>query len=61
MWGPATGLMPLNTEVDLGSGHIVLDGAQLPPERGTAAPLSSTHVYCGQTVGRLSYYWALVI
>jgi len=23
--------MPLDTEVDLGPGHIVLDGAQLPP------------------------------
>jgi len=31
--------MPLCTVVDLGPGHIVLDGAQLsPPERGTAAP-----------------------
>jgi len=30
--------MPLDTEVDLGPGHIVFDGAQLPPERGTAAP-----------------------
>jgi len=30
--------MPLDTEVDLGPSHIVFDGAQLPPERGTAAP-----------------------
>jgi len=30
--------MPLAMEVDLGPGHIVLDGTQLPPtERGTAA------------------------
>jgi len=30
--------MPLGTEVDLISGHVVLDGTQLPPpERGTAA------------------------
>jgi len=26
--------MPLGTEVDLGPGHIVLDGAQLPPRKG---------------------------
>ena len=32
--------MPLDTEVDLGPGHIVFDGAQLPPERGTADPPS---------------------
>jgi len=31
--------MPLGTEVGLGSGDIVLDGIQLPTERGTAAPL----------------------
>jgi len=30
--------MPLGIEVDLGSGHIVLDGDQTPRERGTAAP-----------------------
>jgi len=48
--------MPLDTEVDLGPGYIVFDGAELPPERDTAAPLSSTYVYCGQTVAHLSYY-----
>jgi len=31
---------PLGTEVDLGSGHIVLDGVP-------ASPLFSAHVYCG--------------
>jgi len=32
--------MPLGMEVDLGSGHIVLDGdAAALPERGTAAAL----------------------
>ena len=46
--------MPLETEVDLGPGHNVFDGAQLLPERGTAAPLSSTYVYCGQTVAPIS-------
>jgi len=37
------------TEVDLGSGHIVLDGDPAPPERGTAAPppVFSPYVYCG--------------
>jgi len=29
--------MPLGTEVDLGPGHIVLDGDTAPPRRGTAA------------------------
>jgi len=40
---------PLGTEVDLGRGHIVLDGDPAPPrERGTTAlPLFSAHVYCG--------------
>jgi len=31
--------MPLGTEVDLGPGYIVLDGAQLSPERSTVPPL----------------------
>jgi len=39
---------PLGTEVDLGPGHIVLDGVPAVRERGTAAPpLFSAHVYCG--------------
>jgi len=38
---------PLGTEVDLGSGHIVLDGVPALRKRGTAAPLFSAHVYCG--------------
>ena len=33
--------MSLDTEVDLGPGHIVFDGAQLPPPgKGTAATAS---------------------
>jgi len=48
--------MPLGMEVRLGPGHTVLDGDPAPlPETGTAAPLFSTHVYCGQTVAHLSY------
>jgi len=39
--------MPLGTEVGLGPGHIVLDGAQLhPKEKGGTAPQFSAHVYC---------------
>jgi len=55
--GQAAGwiMMPLGTEVDLGPGDIVLDGDTAAPERGTAAPLFSAHVYCGQTVAHLSY------
>jgi len=34
-------------EVDLGPGHIVLDGVPAAHERGTAAPLFSAHVCCG--------------
>ena len=52
--------MKLGTVVGLGPGHIVLDGIQLPPERGTAAPHFSAHVYCSQTVAHLSYCRALV-
>jgi len=39
--GQTTGWMktPLGTEVDLGPGHIVLDGVPALRERGTAAPL----------------------
>jgi len=35
--------MPLGMEVDLGAGHIVLDGVPDLCERGTAAPLFSAH------------------
>ena len=52
---------PLATEVDLGSGHIALDGDPASsPERSTAAPLFLAHAYFGQTVAHLSYCWALV-
>ena len=34
--------MPFRTEVDLGPGHIVLDGDPTPPRKGELA-----HVYCG--------------
>ena len=52
--------MKLAVHVGLGPRHIVFDGDPAPtPQRGTA-PQFSAHVYCGQTVGHLSYCWALV-
>ena len=42
--------MPLCTEVGLGPGDIVSDGAQLhPTERGTAAPLLFGPLCCGMS------------
>ena len=38
---------PLRTEVDLGPGHIVSNGVRGLRERGTAPPIFSAHVYCG--------------
>jgi len=38
---------PLGSEVDLGPGHIVLDGVPALRERGTTAPLFSADVCCG--------------
>jgi len=38
---------PLGTEVDLGPGHIVLDGVPALRETGTESPIFSAHVYCG--------------
>ena len=40
--------MPLDTEVGLGPGDVVLDGDPDPSKRGT-----SPHVHCVQTVGWL--------
>ena len=42
--------IPSGTEVGLGPGDIVLNGDSAPPGKGHSSPLSSTHVYCGQTV-----------
>jgi len=38
---------PLGTKVDLGPGHIMLDGDPAPPRKGTAAFPFSAHVSCG--------------
>jgi len=44
--------MPLDMDVDLGPGHIVLDGDPAPRQkRGHSLPQFSAHVYCGQTAG----------
>jgi len=47
--------MPLGTEVDLGPGHIVVDGDLAPPspnkDRTPPPDYFSVHVYCGQTAG----------
>jgi len=52
--------MKLGIEVGLDPGHIVLDGDPAASRMGHSTPLFSAHVYCGQTVAHLSYYWALV-
>ena len=41
----------LAMQVGLGTGHIVLDGTQLPLAHVCLSVLSVTLVYCGQTVG----------
>jgi len=53
-WGTVPSFRPmsivakrLGAEVDLGPGHIVLDGTQLPPRKGHSNPLFSAHIYCG--------------
>jgi len=41
--------MKLGTQVGLSTGHIVLDGIQLPlPQRGTAPTQFLAHICCGQ-------------
>jgi len=45
---------PLGAEVDLGAGHIVLDGFPALRERGTAPP-SFRPMYIVATVAHLSY------
>jgi len=44
--------MKLGMQVGLGPGHILLDGDPAPlPQRGTALPQFSAHIYCGQMAG----------
>jgi len=50
---------PLGTEVDLGLGHIVLDGVPAPA-KGTQQPPSFRPMSIVATVAHLSHCWALV-
>jgi len=44
--------MALGIEVELGPGHIVLDGDPPPPlQKWGRGPQFSVHFYCGQTAG----------
>ena len=61
--GQTAGLIktPLGTEIDLGSGHIVLDGVLAPHERGTASPAPSFRpMSIVATVAHLSFCGAVV-
>jgi len=42
--------MPLDRNIDLIPGDIMLDGNPAPPQRSTAPPFSA-YVCCGQTAG----------
>ena len=44
-------VMPLDTDVGLGPGDIVLDGDPALP-KGPQPPIFA-HLYCGQTAGRI--------
>ena len=46
---------PLGTEVDIGAGHIVLDGFPALRERGTAPPPPFRPMSIVATVAHLSY------
>ena len=56
---------PLGKEVDRGPGHIVFRRGSSSRERGTTAPLFSSHVYCGHCRSPISataeflYKWSL--
>jgi len=45
---------PFGTEINLGSGHIVLDGVPAPA-KAVQHPLFSARVYCGHGRAHLSY------
>ena len=51
---------PLGTEVDLGRGHIVLDGVPALRERGTAPPPLFPPMSIVATVAGVSYCLAVV-
>jgi len=60
--GQPTGWMktPLCTEIDLGAGHIVLDGDPARPRERAQQPPSFRPMSIVATVAHLSYCWALV-
>jgi len=43
--------MKLGMQVDLGPGHIALDGDPAPLPNRAQPPIFSAHVCCGQTAG----------
>ena len=46
--------MPLDTEIGLGPGHIVLDGDPAPlPKKGGTASQFSAHVCCCEMAGMI--------
>ena len=52
---------PLSTEVDLGPGHIVLDGDPPPPAKGAQTPISATaellFKWLSQKITDFSNFW----
>ena len=52
--------MPLGMEIGLGSSDIVLDGDPAPHGKGHSTAHFSAHIYCSQTIARLSSCWAPV-
>jgi len=54
--------MKFGMEISLDPGHIVLGGdpAAPPLPKKEYSPQFPAHVYCGQTVAHLSYWWAFV-
>jgi len=55
--------MPLGTEVDIGRGHIVLDGDPASPVKGAQQSLPPCFLPMAilATVTHISYCWALVV
>jgi len=51
---------PVGTDVDLGPGHILLDGVPAPAQKGTATPPSFRPMSVVAMVAHLSYCWTLV-
>jgi len=52
--------MPLDTDIGLGPGHVVLHGKPSLQERGTAAP-NFRPISCGQTAGWITMPLGMVV